>query len=101
MLISKEECAAIIVRTEPHALKNVDVDVLINLINTSAMLGYSKSVQPQQRDSSATHLKPLTDEQLDTIANSFSTWMFPVETQRRDCDRAIARAIKAAHGIKE
>ena len=44
--------------------------------------------------------EPLTDEQIDHITAAFPTWLFPVENQRRDCDRAIARAIEAAHGIK-
>lgn len=44
--------------------------------------------------------EPLTDEQIDAIAAQFSTWMFAPETGRRDCERAIARAIEAAHGIK-
>lgn len=38
----------------------------------------------------------LTDVQIDKICAGFSTWMFPAETQKRDCERAIARAIERA-----
>jgi hypothetical protein len=47
---------------------------------------------PQQR-------KPLTDGQIDTLANAaFENYM---RDKNDDFDRAFARAIEAAHGIKE
>jgi hypothetical protein len=49
---------------------------------------------PQQRDSSATPLKPLTDEQIDKAWRSVD-YTVPWEQHRID----IARAIEAAHGI--
>lgn len=40
-------------------------------------------------------VEPLKDEEIDAICAGFSTWMFPIETQRRDCDRAMVRAVLA------
>lgn len=48
---------------------------------------------PQQRDSSATPLKPLTDEQIVSIANEVQVCP--------DWTKLFARAIEAAHGITE
>ena len=45
--------------------------------------------------------KPLSDEQIFEISNGLATWMFPVETRVTDRELAFARAIEAAHGIKE
>ena len=46
-------------------------------------------------------LKPLTDEQILEIDDGLATWMFPVDTRVTDRELAFARAIEAAHGIKE
>ncbi len=62
-------------------------------VDVAALLA-ALAEQPAQR-------KPLTDEQVFEISNGLALWMFPVETRVTDRELAFARAIEAAHGIKE
>ena len=60
----------------------------------------ARTVMLDQTSHDAQH-KPLTDEKIFEINNGLATWMFPVETRVTDRELAFARAIEAAHGIKE
>ena len=62
---------------------------------------YCERDQTPKVDAMFAQRKPLTDERIFEINNELALWMFPVETRVTDRELAFARAIEAAHGIKE
>lgn len=45
MLLTREEVAAIVIMTEPYALKDIDTEVINHVIQKSAELGLAKAMQ--------------------------------------------------------
>ena len=80
---------------EPVAWMDEDGDVL------SASVVSGKGLRNIPLYTTPPQSKPLTDEQIFEINNGLATWMFPVETRVTDRELAFARAIEAAHGIKD
>ena len=80
---------------EPVAWMDKDGDVL------SASVVSGKGLRNIPLYTTPPQSKPLTDEQIFEINNGLATWMFPVETRVTDRELAFARAIEAAHGIKD
>ena len=80
---------------EPMAWMDKDGDVL------SASVVSGKGLRNIPLYTTPPQSKPLTDEQIFEINNGLATWMFPVETRVTDRELAFARAIEAAHGIKD
>ena len=80
---------------EPVAWMDKDGDVLsASVVSGKGLRNIPLYTNPPQS-------KPLTDEQIFEINNGLATWMFPVETRVTDRELAFARAIEAAHGIKD